>query len=114
LLWTFQTGNMTESSPAVANGVVYVGADDSNLYALDGKTGAKLWSARLEHYVDSPAVANGVVYVASSFNVYAVNARTGAKLWVYKVGYNVYGAAVANGMVYIGQAAGISFAFGLK
>jgi outer membrane protein assembly factor BamB len=55
-----------------------------------------------------------VVYVASSFNVYAVNARTGAKLWVYKVGYNVYGAAVANGMVYIGQAAGISFAFGLK
>ena len=61
------------SSPAVANGVVYVGSDDGNVYALNASTGAKLWSYTTGSYVDSsPAVANGVVYVGSSDgNVYA-------------------------------------------
>jgi outer membrane protein assembly factor BamB len=55
-----------ESSPAVANGVVYVGADDKNLYALDATTGAMLTYRTTFGIVDSsPAVANGVVYVGS-------------------------------------------------
>ena len=29
-----------QSSPAVANGVVYVGSGDSNVYALNASTGA--------------------------------------------------------------------------
>ena len=32
------------SSPAVADGVVYVGADDDNLYAINASTGVLLWS----------------------------------------------------------------------
>ena len=32
------------SSPAVANGVVYVGSFDGNIYALNAATGATLWS----------------------------------------------------------------------
>ena len=53
------------SSPAVANGVVYVGSDD-NVYALNARTGALLWSYTTgEYVVSSPAVANGVVYVGS-------------------------------------------------
>jgi outer membrane protein assembly factor BamB len=54
------------SSPAVANGVVYVGSDDGDFYAFDAKTGAALWSAATGGAVESsPAVANGVVYVGS-------------------------------------------------
>ena len=74
------------SSPAVANGVVYVGAGDGNVYALNAGTGAKLWSyASGKRYMySSPAVANGVVYIGSDDgNVYALNASTGAKLWSY-------------------------------
>ena len=33
-----------QSSPAVANGVVYVGSSDGNLYALNASTGARLWN----------------------------------------------------------------------
>jgi outer membrane protein assembly factor BamB len=73
---------MVHSSPAVANGVVYVGSGDTgaythhrygNVYALDAKTGAKLWSYTTPNLVtSSPAVANGVVYVGSDDgNVYA-------------------------------------------
>jgi glucose dehydrogenase len=44
--------------PAVANGVVYVGSEDGNVYALNATTGAKLWSGDTRDYVNSsPAVA---------------------------------------------------------
>jgi outer membrane protein assembly factor BamB len=50
--------------------VVYVGSWDHNVYALNAKTGVRLWSYTTGNdYVfsvtSSPAVANGVVYVGS-------------------------------------------------
>jgi outer membrane protein assembly factor BamB len=59
------------SSPAVANGVVYVGSDDGRLYAFGAggcgaATCAPLWSYATGSAVrSSPAVANGMVYVGS-------------------------------------------------
>ena len=50
----------------MANGVVYVGSDDNNLYALNASTGALLWKYITGNYVSSsPAVANGMVFVES-------------------------------------------------
>ena len=72
--WSHTTGAMSYSSPAVANGVVYVGSDDGKLYALDAVTGALKWSyfTRRGLIQSSPAVANGVVYIGSTdHNVYA-------------------------------------------
>ena len=34
LLWQYRTGGPVYSSPSVADGVVYVGSDDSNIYAF--------------------------------------------------------------------------------
>ena len=87
-------GGGLESSPAVVNGVMYFGSDDSNVYALNASTGAKLWSFTTVSAVESsPAVVNGVVYIGawghvsggniSGGNVYALNASTGAKLELY-------------------------------
>ena len=45
--WSFTTGSSVLSSPAVANGVVYVGSNDNNVYALNATSGAKLWSFTL-------------------------------------------------------------------
>ena len=78
-LWTsIQTGNDIESSPAVANGVVYVGSDDNKLYAFDtsackyNMNCAPLWSFATGGGVSTPSVANGMVYVGSSdFKLYA-------------------------------------------
>ena len=62
LKWSYATGGRVESSPAVANGVVYIGSWDRNVYALNASTGALLWSYATGGYVESsPAVANGVV-----------------------------------------------------
>jgi len=43
-LWSYTTGGEVNSSPAMANGVVYIGSDDNNVNAPDASTGAKLWS----------------------------------------------------------------------
>jgi outer membrane protein assembly factor BamB len=71
------------SSPAVAAGVVFVGSDNDNLYALDATTGHERWRFATEGYqISSPAAANGVVYVGSSDgNVYALDAASGSELW---------------------------------
>jgi len=106
-----------DSSPAVANGVVYVGSYDDNVYALSATTGALLWSYTTGGHVwSSPSVANGVVYVGSdNTNLYALNASTGALLWSYTTGGQVYmsSPAVANGVVYM-VAGAKTYAFGLK
>ena len=65
------TGGSIFSSPAVANGVVYVGSVDSKLYAFAAAGCGKqacppLWSAATGGAVyASPAVSNGTVYVGS-------------------------------------------------
>jgi outer membrane protein assembly factor BamB len=115
--WSYSAVAEVCSSPAVVNGVVYVGSDDYNVYALNASTGTLLWSYTAGNQVkSSPAVANGVVYVGSyDQNVYALNASTGAKLWSYTTGGEVNSSpAVANGVVYVGSYDGNVYAFGLK
>jgi len=34
ILWTYTTGDAIDSSPAVANGMVYVGSFDGKVYAF--------------------------------------------------------------------------------
>ena len=66
LKWSYTTGNVFHSSPAVVNGVVYILSEDGYVYALNALTGAKLWSHFTEVYSTSaPAVVNGVVYVGT-------------------------------------------------
>jgi len=104
LLWeSYGTGF---SSPAVANGVVYVGSAYSRVFALNAATGSLLWKYKTGNVVSSsPAVASGVVYFGSQDNnVYALNASTGALRWKYTTGGAVLSSpAVANGVVYVGS-----------
>ncbi len=44
LIWKFSTGDGGWTAPAVVDGVVYIGSDDHNVYALNSTTGAKLWN----------------------------------------------------------------------
>ena len=116
-LWSYTTGNSVYSSPAVVNGVVYVGSEDSNVYALNATTGAKLWSYATSFGVySSPTVANGMVYAGDgNGKVYALRAKTGALLWSYTTGTVEYSSpAVSNGVVYLGSYDHNLYAFGLK
>jgi outer membrane protein assembly factor BamB len=103
--WAYPTGGAVVSSPAVANGVVYVGSNDGSLYALNAATGKLLWSYATGGAVTSgPAVANNRVFVYSTGGVfYALNATTGALLWKRSIGANSDSSPVTSGNnVYVG------------
>ena len=109
LEWKRFTGG-NNSSPAVVNGVVYVGSYDSSFYALNARTGTVLWKYQTGSQVgidSSPAVVSGVVYFGADDpdnSVYALNASTGALLWKYTTGSDVESSpAVVNGVLYVGS-----------
>jgi outer membrane protein assembly factor BamB len=73
----------TESSPLVANGLVYVGDWSGRVTALDVRNGATRWTFRTGGAVkSSPALAGGRIVIGSyDGHVYALDARTGRLVW---------------------------------
>jgi len=106
LKWSFHTNGEIVSSPAIVDGVIYVGSNDGNLYAIDQQTGSLKWKFPTEARVaSSPAVANGLVYFASyDGNFYAVDAATGKLLWKFSnAGERRYAATHLHGSVPAGE-----------
>ena len=116
LVWKFKTDVRNVwfgSSPAIADGVVYVGSEDGRLYALDARTGQEKWSFQtFQSVVSSPAVAGGMIYIGSfDGRLYALDARTGQEKWSFKTGSQVLSSpAVAGGVVYFVDTEGYLYA----
>jgi len=114
--WERSTGASTEgvnSSPAVADGAVYVGSDDGRVWSFAAKGGAVRWSTRTGGPIrSSPAVAGGSVFVGSDDGrIYALSAKTGRVRWSRGLGGRVTGSPlVVNGRVFIGSRGGRFFA----
>jgi outer membrane protein assembly factor BamB len=74
------------STPAVVDGVAYVGSSDAHVYAIRIADGTEVWKIRTGLDVSSsPAVAGGLVYFGSrDGTVYAVDAATGASRWTFE------------------------------
>ena len=103
LLWKFRASSYILGSPIVANGVVYVGAGDSRLYAVNAATGNLVWRIPMDGDDAWLTEADGVIYVSGGSRLLAVDAADGNVLWQYDVGPVYYSTpAVADGVVYVG------------
>ncbi len=79
IIWSAPVASGITSSPAIANGVVYVGSDDGTLYAFNARTGAELAAVAGVAGQSSPTVANGMVYSETTVSgeLFALGLGTG-------------------------------------
>jgi outer membrane protein assembly factor BamB len=135
--WTFKTGGRVFSSPVIADDRLFIGSDDSNLYALNVNDGSLFWNYRTEGRVSSTPAAfeNKVAFMSFDGNVYCLEQKTGNEIWKFKTaGEKVFSApgihgmpekdrklddpwdmflsspVVANGILYVGCGEGIFYA----
>jgi outer membrane protein assembly factor BamB len=124
--WTGATAGAINSSPAVANGVVYVGSADGKLYAFGvgcatgGGTCPPIWTGATGGPIDSsPSTSGNHVFVASTdgkLYAFAVGCATGggscAPLWTAATGGAIHSSpSIDNGVVYVGSSDGKLYAF---
>ncbi len=100
-----------QGSPAVRDGLVFVGARDGFLYAIHANDGSLAW--RVDHKISwvigSPAVDDSLVYVGSSDAQFfqALDAMTGAERWRVMLHGLVWSSpAVSGDLIVVGDAQG--------
>ena len=106
LLWTHPSGSPLHAPPALADGVIYLNAEDGYIYALDAASGDGLWRYRTGGVRPALALPEDKLserYARSLFR----DLLTADWRYHYAVGNALYSSpAVANGVVYAG--AGVS------
>ncbi|TRO46153.1 phospholipid carrier-dependent glycosyltransferase, partial [Candidatus Bathyarchaeota archaeon] len=106
LLWTYETGRGIRSSPTVADGRVFAGCSDWNIYSLNASSGKILWHFPTGNEVrSSSAINNGFVYVGSDDgNAYCLDVSTGMLTWTSALGGSVRSSPVVVGnKIYVGS-----------
>jgi outer membrane protein assembly factor BamB len=119
ILWNYTPPGdniwFAESSPAVAENKVYIGACEmigllplfGRVYCFDGFTGEIIWDISTGGWVvSSPAVADGKVYVGSLFDgkIRCLDADDGSSIWSYTTSYWVFSSpTVYDGKIYVGS-----------
>ena len=89
LLWSYDTGDVIDSSAAIAGNTVYVGAGDGHLVALDLVSGALRWKYAAGMLIgeSSPTVSGNIAYIGDmDGNVHGVNTADGTRVWIHKTG----------------------------
>ena len=87
-LWeTKVTKEGLSSGVEAADGLVIVGNQKGQLFALDQTTGAQKWSTQLSGAIISSALVQSgrVIVVANDGTVYALDAESGQQTWTYKL-----------------------------
>ena len=94
-LWSYKAPDAIHSSPVIAQGLVFFGCDNKQVYALDALTGDRRWRFGTKAPVEaSPLLRGGRLYIgATDGDFYALNAATGREIWSYRTGGKVAGAA---------------------
>ena len=95
--WTYKTEGYITSSPAVADGAVYVISqepDSGALYKLNANDGSLIWKKAIPYQLTfmggtdmqaSPTVGDGMVFASSNTQEYfGINAATGDVEWTYR------------------------------
>jgi eukaryotic-like serine/threonine-protein kinase len=91
--WTYDAGDVIESSAAIVDGVVYVGSATGELHALNLGDGSVRWKYKASSAgigESSPTVSGGLVYIGDLDGVlHAVDVSSGKAAWTFKTGTEI-------------------------
>ncbi len=93
------------SSPSIYNGILYIGARDSTLYAVDAASGTVLWKKKTAGWIDSsPLLFEGNVIVGSrDATVYVLDSQSGDQISLLEGGVQLSSpAALSSGVIVTG------------
>ena len=123
-VWTFETGErrVHEAAPIVNGGVMFISTPNSQVVALDARTGALLWRYRrprppgifVLHDTNRGVALYGdkVFFAAAESVLVALDAKTGREVWATTVAdnssayYMTLAPLVAGGRVMVGASGG--------
>ncbi len=103
LVWSQEVAGKANSSPAVANNAVFIGAENGSIYAFDALTGSQIWSYKTGNSIlSSPAISNGAVCIGSEDGfLYAFDATTGVNIWKFAANGTISSSpAIVDGKIY--------------
>jgi outer membrane protein assembly factor BamB len=105
--WQIETNRrIQDSSPAVRDGVVYVGNNGGNLFAIDTETGEIQWQfTNVGSVRSSPAVVDNSVYIGDADGIVSsINRNTGNEQWRFETDAEVRsGPIVGQDTIYVGS-----------
>ena len=95
--WTFPTEKEIWGTPALKDGIVYVGDMGGKIYAIDAATGSSKWTIDAEGAVigSGAVIPNGVVFANEDGKVFLLNAE-GVKEWTQTITGKLYGKLVVS------------------
>jgi len=102
------------SRPILADGVIYVGAGDGGMHAVDAATGARKWRFAAKDRIRGDALVDGSRLVFGSWDgfLYSVDRATGSEVWKRDTGVLINNTpALVNGKVIVGNRGGLLVAF---
>lgn len=105
-LWSVDLHGFSLSSPAVADGAVFIGTGSGIIYCFDEAVGREVWHYLTDSWFgSSPAVAEGRVFIGcEDGHLYCLNESTGEALWRFKTDGAVYcSPLVVDGRVLFGS-----------
>ncbi|HEY9077388.1 MAG TPA: PQQ-binding-like beta-propeller repeat protein [Anaerolineaceae bacterium] len=105
-LWTFKAEDEIRGQACYDNGIIYFGAYDNNLYAVNAENGSFLWKFPTEGgIVTRPLVHEGsVLFGSTDKRLYAISARQGKVNWTYLTEGAIHSSPrIAEGYVFFGS-----------
>jgi outer membrane protein assembly factor BamB len=114
-VWEFGCWRGFWSTPAVAEGRVYIGGHDGVMVCLAADSGDVLWTFAAQASIwCSPVVVDGKVLFGSHDPfLYMLDAKDGALIWKYEIGGRVHSTpCVVEGKIHVGSTNGEFYCFG--
>jgi len=117
LKWIFNSGYTMTASPVCGKEKVYIGDISGSLFALDKKSGTKLWKYQAgEAIYGTAAIENNLLVITSADSaIHCIDVSTGKGIWKVKTGNALVSVpSIEKGIVYAGASDGVFRAIDLK